>query len=161
MTERMARNIKWGTAAVVAPLAAGALTAATAWGVAHPASVAKKATATQDQPEVASGRPVAVVDRSSLDKPTIVLSQAATAEQARVVRLQKALARLHAQTRALSRRPIPGSGGGTTGLVPRTYAASGGGVVAAPPAVAVRAPAPRPAPAPAPAPVKHTSTGAS
>jgi hypothetical protein len=149
MTEPVGRSARWGTVALVAPLAAAALAGATSWGIAHPPASSGKSTST-DQGSNAAGQAAAGGEETrKLDKSMLVLQRTATNEQARVIRLQKILNRLHARTRALSHAPLPGSGG-----VSSTSPASAGGVgVAAPPRVSAQAPAPAPA--------THTSTGAS
>lgn len=144
MTDRFGRSARWGTAAIVAPLAAAALAVATSWGVAHPPDSSGKNTSS-DKPSDDAGRtPVTGHEPRGIDKSMLVLQRTATAEQVRVIRLQKRLHLLHARTRALSRAPLPSS-----------REASAGGVVAAPPRVSAQAPAPAPAPA------THASTGAS
>jgi hypothetical protein len=151
----LGRTARWGTAALVAPLAAAALAAATSWGAAHPPVTSGQNSSTDQQPDVAAG-PALVLrqETRSLDKSRLALQQQATTEQARVIRLQKILDRLHARTQALARAPIPGLGGSSrTGGAISVHSPAGGQVaVAAPPRVAA---------APAPAPATHGSTGAS
>jgi hypothetical protein len=157
MTE-LGRTARWGTAALVAPLAAAALSAATSWGAAHPPAASGKNSSTDQQSDAAvsaggaGGRATAALDKSRL-----ALQQQATAEQAAVIRLQKILHRLHARTRALARAPMPGLSWGTAagGTMPVARSTGGQVAVAAPPVVAAA-----PAPA-APAPTTHVSTGAS
>jgi hypothetical protein len=152
MTE-LGRTARWGTAALVAPLAAAALSAATSWGAAHPPAASGKNSSTDQQSDAAvsaGGQATAALDKSRL-----ALQQQATAEQEAVIRLQKILHRLHARTRALARAPMPGVSGGTSagGTMPVAGSTGGQGAVAAPPVVAA-------APA-APPPTTHSSTGAS
>lgn len=142
MTEPVGRSARWGTVAVVAPLAAAALAVATGWGVAHPPASSGKTSSTGQESDAAGQAMAAGEDSYGLDKSMLVLQRTAAAEQARVIRLEKLLDRLQARTRALARAPLPSSG-----------AATAGGGVAAPPRVSAQAPAPRPA--------THTSTGAS
>jgi hypothetical protein len=153
MTE-LGRAARWGTAALVAPLAAAALSAATSWGAAHPPATSGKNSSTDQPADVAAtGAGVAGQDTAALDKSRLVLQRQATAEQAAVIRLQKMLTRLNARTRALARAPIPGVSAGTS--MPVVSSTGGQLAVAAPPVVAAA-----PAPA-APAPTTHGSTGAS
>lgn len=152
MTELVVRSARWGTVAVVAPLAAAALAVATGWGVAHPPASSGKATSTGQESDAAGQAVAAAEDSAGLDKSMLVLEQTATSEQARVLRLQKILHHLQARAQAVSRAPLPGGGGGYS--TPLTAArGSGGGAVAAPPRVSAQAAAPAPA--------THTSTGAS
>jgi hypothetical protein len=152
MTE-LGRAARWGTAALVAPLAAAALSAATSWGAAHPPAASGKNSSTDQAADVAAtGAGVAGQD-AALDKSRLVLQRQATAEQAAVIRLQKMLTRLNARTRALARAPIPGVSAGAS--MPVVSSTGGQVAVAAPPVVAAA-----PAPA-APAPTTHGSTGAS
>jgi hypothetical protein len=155
MTE-LGRTARWGTAALVAPLAAAALSAATSWGAAHPPAASGKNSST-DQPADVAAAGAAGQDTAALDKSRLVLQRQATAEQAAVIRLQKMLNRLNARTRALARAPIPRANGAasTGGVLPVVSSTGGQAGVAAPPVVAAA-----PAPA-APAPTTHGSTGAS
>jgi hypothetical protein len=149
MTE-LGRNARWGTAAVVAPLAAVALAAATTWGVAHPPAASGKNTSA-DKPSVAGPPDRAVApgqQTAGLDKSRLALQQQASTEQARVIRLQKILNGLNAHTRAVARAPLPGFSGGSSTV--RSASTGGTVTVAAPPRLAA-----------APAPATHTSTGAS
>ena len=155
MTE-LGRTARWGTAALVAPLAAAALSAATSWGAAHPPAASGKNSSTDQQSDAAvSAGGAGGQATAALDKSRLALQQQATAEQEAVIRLQKILHRLHARTRALARAPMPGVSGGTSagGTMPVGGSTSGQGAVAAPPVVAA-------APA-APPPTTHGSTGAS
>jgi hypothetical protein len=157
MTE-LGRTARWGTAALVAPLAAAALSAATSWGAAHPPAGSGKNSSTDQPADVAAtGAGAAGQNTAALDKSRLVLQRQATAEQAAVIRLQKMLNRLNARTRALARAPIPRANGAasTGGVLPVVSSTGGQAGVAAPPVVAAA-----PAPA-APAPTTHGSTGAS
>jgi hypothetical protein len=153
MTEPVGRSARWGTAAVVAPLAAAALAAATGWGVAHQPSASGKNSPQSSGTAASAGRAVAAgQEPAALDKSLIALQQQASTEQARVIRLQKILNRLNAHTRALARAPLPGYNGASSAGGSVSVAGSGGAgaAVAAPPPVVA-----------APAPATHTSTGAS
>lgn len=142
MTEPAGRSARWGTLAVVAPLAAAALAAATGWGVAHPPAMS--GTNASEAGLSAGQTGAAAQDTAGFDKSLHALQQQASTQQARVVRLQKMLNRLHAQTRALARAPL-------TGAIGSGSVSAGGTVsVAAPPRVTA-----------APAPATHASTGAS
>jgi hypothetical protein len=150
MPEPVGRSARWGTVAVVAPLAAAALAVATSWGVAHPPGSSGTAASTGQESDAAGQAVADGEDSAGLDKTMLALEQAATSERARVLRLQKILHRLQARTRAVSRAPLSGGGGGySTPLT--TVGGAGGGTVAAPPRVSALAPAP----------ATHTSTGAS
>jgi hypothetical protein len=150
----LGRTARWGSAALVAPLAAAALAAATSWGAAHPPAGSGKNSSTEQaaDPDAAEGGAVAAGQETPLDKHLLFLQQRAMTEQASVLHLEKKLNRLKRRTRAIARAPIPGVGGGssTAGVV----SANGGQIsIAGPPRVQA-------APAPAP-PATHSSTGAS
>jgi hypothetical protein len=150
MTKPLGRRARWGSVALVAPLAAGALAAATSWGVAHQPATS----GTSSSPGEASDDGVqavsAVQETQGRDKSLVALQKQASTEQARVIRLQHILHRVNARTRALALAPIPGyHGASSTGSV-SVGSSSAGGTVAAPPRGVA-----------APAPATHASTGAS
>jgi hypothetical protein len=151
MTEHVGRTAKWGTLALVAPMAAGAFAMATAWGKAHQPITAISNGATDGEDDEAPAAAAARgADTAPLDKSLVALQEQARAEQARATRLQRALEHVQARTRALRRSPLPGAGGPAVGGGSTSHT-SGTTAVAPPPVVA----------APAPAPATHTKTGAS
>jgi hypothetical protein len=150
MTEHMGRTARWGTLALVAPMAAGAFAVATAWGNAHQPTTSASSTDGADAP--AAGTAQAQV-AATLDKSLVALQQQALAEQARVTRLQQALERVRTRTRALRRAPLPGVGGPAVGGSSSQSTSSHVGTTAAAPPPVVTAPAPAPA--------THAKTGAS
>jgi hypothetical protein len=155
MTEHIGRTARWGTLALVAPMAAGAFAVATAWGNAHQPTTAVSNGSSDDEDEQATAAGTAQgEDAAPLDKSLVTLQQQALAEQARVTRLQHALDRVRARTRALRRAPLPGVSGPALGgsSSQSTSSHSGGSTAAAPPPVVS---------APAPAPATHAKTGAS
>ncbi|MGZ4469389.1 MAG: hypothetical protein ACXVXB_12980 [Nocardioidaceae bacterium] len=159
MTEAVGRSARWGTLAVVAPVAAAVFAAATGWGVAHPPATSGKsssASPVSDPPPADRAAASGPEGGVRLDKPLVALQQRALTEQARVIRLQRTLNRLNARTRAITRAPLPGSAGAASGGGSASLPRSGGGAVAVagPPRVAT-------SPARAAAPATHTTTGAS
>lgn len=151
MTKPLGRSARWGTVALVAPLAAGALAAATSWGVTHQPATSGTSSAPREASEDGVQAVSAVQEAQGRDKSLIALQKQASNEHARVIRMQQILHRVNARTRALARTPIPGY----RGVAPSTRSlslgsSSAGTTVAAPPRVAA-----------APAPATHASTGAS
>ncbi|MDQ1628851.1 MAG: hypothetical protein QOI54_2595 [Actinomycetota bacterium] len=146
MTDARGSAAHWGVAAVVAPAAAAAMALSTGWALQHDPTASSTPV---------SAAPAAATPHSRLSRSDLALSQAAVAERARVLRLDRTLARLRGQLAAVRQAPLPsrqslGSGGSTVSRVlPRS---SGTVHVARPPVVR------RPAPA---APKAHTKTGAS
>ncbi len=153
MTDARGVRAHWGAAAVVAPAAAATLALATGWALQHDPTPAKP---------LAPGAPAAAAALAEApnhpQRVDLTLHARAVAERARVVTLQRRLARLRTRLDAVRKAPVPSwrafSGGAISGGTGAVRGSSSGGG-------SVSVPAPPHLSAPAPAPAAHASTGGS